>query len=305
MKYVKILSLLLCLSLLAGTAAGCAPSRQGDRLQVTATVFPLYDWARNIAGTAAEVTLLADGGVDMHSFQPAASDMVAVKTCGLLLYVGGESEQWVVKAAADRTGPSVDLLKTLGEAALKEELLPGMQGEPEEGYDEHVWLSLKNAAYFCGVIAEAMAAADPANAALYRGRAAAYTDKLTALDGAYAAGVAAAPRKTLILADRFPFRYLAADYGLTCYAAFPGCSAETGASFSTVVELARRAEEAGVTAILQLESADGSLAAAVRDATKTKDQKILTLNSLQSARSDADYLSVMEDNLTVLQEALA
>jgi zinc transport system substrate-binding protein len=125
------------------------------------------------------------------------------------------------------------------------------------------------------------------------------------LDGAYAAGVAAAPRKTLILADRFPFRYLAADYGLTCYAAFPGCSAETGASFSTVVELARRAEEAGVTAILQLESADGSLAAAVRDATKTKDQKILTLNSLQSARSDADYLSVMEDNLTVLQEALA
>lgn len=306
MQRIRIAALLLGLVLLAGAAAGCAaPPAEEGKLWVTATVFPLYDWARNIAGDAARVTLLVDGGVDTHSFQPAASDMVTVKTCGLLLYVGGESEAWVEEALADRQGPGVDMLQTLGDAALKEELLPGMQGEPEEGYDEHIWLSLKNARYLCKAIADAMAAADPENASLYRANAGEYMNTLAALDEAYAAAVAAAPRKTLVIADRFPFRYLAADYGLDCYAAFAGCSAETGASFATVIGLARRAEEAEVPVILQLESADGSLARAVRDATETKAQKILTLDSLQSAREDADYLSAMRQNLTVLQEALA
>lgn len=305
MKSVKRMAAgLLCLLLTA--AAGCAPAApESGKLRVVATVFPLYDWARNIAGDAAEVTLLAKDGVDMHSFQPAASDMVAVQTCGLLLWVGGESENWMEEAAAHRSGPSLNMLAALGDAALAEELLPGMQGEPEEGYDEHLWLSLKNALFLCRALAEAMISADPANAGTYESNAAAYEDKLVGLEAEYAAALAAAPRRTLIIADRFPFRYLAADYGLTCYAAFSGCSSETGASFATVIELARRAEEAGVPAILQLESADGSLARAVRDATESKDQKILTLDSLQSARAEADYLAVMRQNLTVLQEALA
>ena len=218
----------------------------------------------------------------------------------------------------------IDLLDALGDAVKEEEVVEGMEAEhdhdhedheedhEEEGpeYDEHVWLSLKNAQTLCRAIAGGLAEADGDNADRYEQNAEAYCDKLKALDEDYAKAVQDGTAKTLLFADRFPFRYLADDYGLNYYAAFTGCSAESEASFETIVFLAGKVDELGLGTILQIESADGSIARTVVENTKTKDQQILTLDSLQSVTASeveagTTYLSVMESNLEVLRQALA
>jgi len=180
--------------------------------------------------------------------------------------------------------------------------------EEEEGpeYDEHVWLSLKNASYLTERLAEVLAEADPDNGESYKKNAAGYAAKLDELDNEYAEAVAAAPVKTLVFCDRFPFRYLTDDYGITYYAAFAGCSAESEASFETVATLAGKVDELGLRYVIKLETSDGAVAKAVIESTGSKDQQILTMNSLQSSTGAGGetYLSVMEDNLKVLKKAL-
>lgn len=314
----RILTLFLCFCLLLPALGGCgAAAPRGDgKPRVIATIFPLCDWLRQIAGDRAEITLLLDNGVDLHSYQPKAKDVAEITACDLLVYVGGESDEWIGRAlaAAAKKPQTVPLLDALGDAAKEEETAEGMQssGEEEEEeteYDEHIWLSLRNAATLCRVLADRLAALDPEGESFYRANADAYIEKLNGLDGAYRAAAAGAKTKTLLFADRFPFRYLTDDYGLSYFAAFSGCSAETEASFETVIFLAKKTDELGLGAILQIETSDGSLARTVRENTKTKDQKILTLNSLQSVtagdvKNGATYLSLMEENLAVLKTAL-
>ena len=326
----KTVSAAMAALLLLGLLASCgtAPAQRGG-LRVVTTIFPIYDWCREILGGqggAAELTMLLDSGVDLHSYQPTAADMVKIASCDVFLYVGGESDEWVEDAlrAAGREVRAVSLLEALGGAVREEELVEGMEAEhgreePEEGeahgeeegpeYDEHVWLSLRCASSLTAVLADAFAEADPAHAAEYRKNAADYAARLNALDKAYAEAVAAGTKKTLLFADRFPFRYLADDYGLSYYAAFSGCSAETEASFETIVFLAGKADELGLSRILQIESADGSVARTVIENTRAKDQTVLVLDSLQSVtaedvRSGTTYLGVMESNLNVLREAV-
>ena len=191
-----------------------------------------------------------------------------------------------------------------------------MEAEEEEGgeeegpeYDEHVWLSLKNASVLVDALAEAIAAADPDHGELYRANAAAYREKLDQLDGRYAEAVKAGNKSALLFGDRFPFRYMADDYGLEYYAAFAGCSAETEASFGTIVFLAQKADELGLSSVCQIESADGSIARTVAENTASGEKNILTFDSLQSVTAKdvsegTTYLSVMEKNLSVLADAL-
>ena len=179
----------------------------------------------------------------------------------------------------------------------------------EEEYDEHVWLSLRNASALADVIADALAEADSANAGTYRTNAAAYQEKLAALDGEYSKAVEEGATHTLLFGDRFPFRYMTDDYGLDYYAAFVGCSAETEASFETIAFLSGKVDELGLKNIMTIEGADHSLAESIINNTKGKDQTILTLDSMQSttaedAAAGADYLSIMEDNLEVLRQAV-
>ena len=324
----RIPAICLVLCLVAGLFAGCGTANTADtgekKIRIVTTIFPEYDWVRMIAGDRfadMDVTMLMDSGADLHSYQPSAKDLQAISACDLFIYVGGESDDWVEEALASVQNPNriaVNLLETLGETVKEEEVVEGMQAEDEEEgehdeeeveYDEHVWLSLRNAETLCGVLAEKLCALDAENAALYKQNAEAYTAELQALDERYAAAVQQASVKTLLVADRFPFRYLADDYGLSYYAAFVGCSAETEASFKTILFLAGKVDELGLHSILQIESADGSIARTVKENTKTKDQQVLTLNSLQSATShDADtglsYLSEMEKNLETLKLAL-
>ena len=183
--------------------------------------------------------------------------------------------------------------------------------EDEEGpeYDEHIWLSVKNAKFLCNAIAEKIAEIDPKNAQTYRANAAAYNAKLSSLDAQYQKIVDAASKKTVLFGDRFPFRYLVDDYGLSYYAAFVGCSAETEASFKTILFLAKKVDELGIPAVLTIEKSDGKIAKTIIKNTKAKNQKILTLDSMQSTTSNdvkkgVTYLSIMTKNADVLKSAL-
>ena len=176
-------------------------------------------------------------------------------------------------------------------------------------YDEHVWLSLRNSAILVGEIANALGKVDPSHAKDYQDNAKAYQEKLNALDAKYQEVVADAKTKTLLFGDRFPFRYLVDDYGLSYYAAFVGCSAETEASFETILFLANKTDELGLSAIMTIEGKDHRIAETIRDNTKAKDQAILTMDSLQATTlrdyaNGVTYLRVMEMNLDTLKRAL-
>ena len=321
----KFTALLLTFVLFLSLCPVSGLAEEAGKIRVVTTIFPIYDWVREVAGDSenAEITLLLDSGVDLHSFQPSAQDILKVATCDLFIYVGGESDEWAEDALAEAVNPDmvvISLVEALGENAKAEEIVEGMEAEEEEEegeegeeeepeIDEHVWLSLRNAQVFTSAIADALAQKDPANADSYRANAEAYGAKLAALDAAYAGAVDSAAHKTLLFGDRFPFRYLTDDYGLAYYAAFAGCSAETEASFETVIFLAKKTDELQLPAVLTIEGKDHRIAETIIGSTADKNRKLLTLNSMQGTTANdieqgATYLKIMEDNLAVLKEAL-
>ena len=338
-----------------------AGGKSDGKLRIVTTIFPEYDWVREILGqnpAGAELTLLLDSGTDLHSYQPTAEDIMRVSSCDLFIYVGGESDKWVADALKESTNPNmvvINLMEVLGDSAREEELVEGMQesdhdhdhehedADHDDGhedadheeehedadheeehedadhddnhdhqeapeYDEHVWLSLKNTKRFVDVITEKLAALDTANADTYKANAKTYDDALNKLDEDYAAFFANAKQKTLLFGDRFPFRYMIEDYKLNYYAAFVGCSAETEASFETITFLSGKVDELGLKSIYVLEGSNQKIAETIRNNTKSKDQKIVKLNSMQGVtkteiEGGAKYLSIMQTNLEALKEA--
>ena len=505
----KMIPLFLVLTMAVGLLAGCGKKNAAEKgesdsnkLSVVTTIFPEYDWVKEILGDKAgstDLTMLLSSGVDLHSYQPTADDIVKISDCDLFIYVGGESDKWVddaLKEATNKDMKVIDLLNVLGDSVKTEETVEGMQetehahdhskevstfedhevqdrslsdwagswqsaypfaldgtlddafaamaeeGEmtadeyktyyqkgyktnitnidiegdhiaftyedgkkvgsdykyigyyiqnwstgtkaamyrfeavdrtsgapiciefndhmiesaapehfhirmsnesfdaivdPEKSWptffpadmtgedlcehmeghghdhgeekDEHVWLSLKNAKTLVGAIADALQELDPGNKDTYAANASAYIEKLSALDGAYQSAVDSATRKTVLFGDRFPFRYLVDDYGLGYYAAFAGCSAESEASFETVSFLAKKVDELKMPCVLTIEGKNHKLAETIVQSTAGKNQKVLTMDSMQSTTAKdvangATYLSVMERNLSVLKEAL-
>ena len=499
-KYSSILfaaALAACSLSVSAYAQDLSDASEEKQLKIVTTIFPEYDWVKEIAGEEfqnMDVTMLLDNGVDLHSYQPTAEDIMKVSDCDLFIYVGGESDEWVddaLKEAVNKDMQVIDLLDVLKDTVKTEEAMPGMQAEEghnhgyshfadtdvqdrtlsdwtgewqsvypylqdgtldsvmarkaengdkteeeykayyetgyktdvesihidgdnntiefikngvsakatyeykgyqiydyesgsrgvryffestddsgdapkyvqfsdhgiapgkaehfhiyagnesfdalseemenwptyypadmtgdeivedmleheEKEYDEHVWLSLKNTETLCNAIAQALEEADPDHKDMYETNLASYTEKLTDLDAQYQEAVDHAAQKTLLFGDRFPFRYLVDDYGLSYYAAFAGCSAESEASFETISFLAKKVDELGLKNILTIENSDQKIAKTIIENTETKDQTILTLDSMQSTTSDdvkngTTYLSVMESNLDVLKEAL-
>lgn len=326
----------------------CGKTQEDDgKLHVVAAIFPLYDWTREIIGEEVqdvELTLLVNNGTDLHSYQPSASDLINISTCDVFLYVGGASDVWVEDALKNVTNPDmqvINLMDVLGNGAVEEEIVAGMQHSPEEQdahehsestaheekeheagelhiveenhesglYDEHIWLSLNNAMLFVNHISQVLETVDAVHAEIYRSNAATYTDRLEVLEAEYRNTIEQADIDTLLFCDRFPFRYLTEDYGLKYYAAFPGCSAETEASFATIAFLAEKLEELQLPAVITIEGSDQKIAQTVVQNTVSKNQAILSLDSLQSVgRKDIEdgitYLSVMEKNLFVLKQVL-
>lgn len=297
----------------------CTPLMAKNKINIVTTIFPEYDWVCEIIGTNPsdiEVTFLMDKGVDLHSFQPSVKDIAKIRKCDLLVYVGGESDEWIEKLLEDKSCSkirTVNLMDSLGDIVKEEEVVEGMQVEEEEceeiEYDEHVWLSLRNASRLCNIIADKISEIDKDNAGLYKANAEDYIAKLTALDARYSKVVASANKKTVLFGDRFPFRYLTDDYGLKYYAAFVGCSAESEASFNTIMFLANKMDELKLNCVITLEKSDNKIAGTIIKSTASKNQKILSLDSMQSVTSrdvkkGKKYLDIMSNNLQVLQEAL-
>ena len=329
----KIITLMLVAVLAVCALSGCGTSKSGEdkndkKIKIVTTIFPEYDWVMQILGDKADkadVTMLLDKGVDLHSYQPSTADIAKISEADVFIYVGGESDEWVedvLKEAKNKKLKVINLMDVMGDKAKEEEVKEGMQPEEEEHaeeakdgkeeeeveYDEHVWLSLKNAKIFTKKIADVLSEIDKDDAKTYQANYESYA-KLDDLDKKYADAVASAKNKTLVFGDRFPFRYLVNDYGLDYYAAFVGCSAESEASFETVTFLAKKIDELGLGNVLTIEGKNHKIAKTVVDNTKNKDQKVLTMDSMQSTTSKdvkdgATYLGIMEKNLEVLKEAL-
>ena len=313
----RIISVLLCAVVLIAAFAGCgsAKSGSGKQLKIIATIYPEYEWVKQIVGDVdnVEVDLLLDKGVDLHSFQPTAKDIINISSSDVFIYVGGESDKWVddvLKEAQNKDIKALNLIEALGDMAKEEKTVEGMQSEDEgeedeKEIDEHIWLSVKNASKLCKSIADTLGEKDPDNKETYSKNSEAYIAKLNELDGQYEQACKSAKNNTLIFADRFPFRYLTDDYKLKYYAAFSGCSAESEASFKTLVFLANKLDELKLNKLIIIAGSDKKIADAVIDTAKTKDVEVLTLNSMQSAVGDDDtYLSIMQSNLEVLKKAL-
>ncbi len=317
----KIIALILSICLLLTLFSSCTQKDERSSksgLKIVTSIFPEYDWVMNILGERAdetELTLLLDSGVDLHSYQPTATDIMKISSADIFIYIGGESDKWVkdaVSAAKNENLNEIALMELIADSLKDEEISEGMQADDEEDetYDEHVWLSLKNTAKTISLIANAIENADPEHAAEYEENANAYIEKINQLDKEYEAAVENANKDTLLFADRFPFRYLTEDYKLKYYAAFPGCSAETEASFETVKFLAQKTDELSLNYLITIEGSNSKIADTIIQNTKDKDQKTLIMDSMQSVTREGidegkTYLSIMEKNLDVLKEALS
>ena len=305
---------------------GCTPEPDAAGFTVITTIFPAYDFARTIAGNNGEVRMLLSPGAEAHSYEPTPRDMIDIQNCDLFIYAGGENEAWVTDMLSSLeidNGKVIAMLDTV--TPLCEEMVEGMEthahdhdhdhehGEAcghdhhdTQGYDEHVWTSPRNAAVIARAIGDRLCALDPANASLYTARCDAYTARLNGLDADFRALVNGAARHTLVFADRFPVRYFTEEYGLDYCAAFPGCSADTEPSAATVAFLIDKVKEENIPVVFSIELSNGRLAAAVAEATGAK---VLTFTSCHNLtkeefESGATYISLMEQNLANLQEAL-
>lgn len=315
--------------------SGCSTTTEvgnEDTIDIVATSFAQYDWSRQIIGDLDNynLTLLQDDGVDLHNYQPTTEDIAAISSSDVFIYVGGESDEWVDDALSEATNQdqiSINLLEVLGDAAKEEELVEGMEAddhdhsseeehseedhdhEEETAFDEHVWLSLKNAELFVNEITNELSSIDSENTDILQTNADNYIAKLQSLDNEYESSLKNRTENTLVFGDRFPFRYLVDDYGIDYYAAFVGCSAETEASFETIVFLAEKLDELDLKYIMTTESSVGDIATTIVDNSTNKNQDVLQLDSMQSITNEqinegSTYLSIMESNLDVLVKAL-
>ena len=330
------------LTLVACSAESNEKAPAQKKVSIVATIYPQYDWLKNILGDrqdAVDLKLLIKNGTDLHSYKSSAQDIAAIASADMVVYIGGESDEWIEKAlsATPKAGRvQVNLMQALGDRVKEEEIVEGMQAEEEHEHhhelgeeaeehehhehaekhehehhehaeeaenDEHIWLSLKNAEILVMNLADAISKVDTAHATEYHMNAGLYIAKISALDAQYRAATDSATLKTILFGDRFPFRYLVDDYGIKYFAAFVGCSAESEASFETVAFLASKMDSLALPAIFTIDSGNGKIARAILDASKKSNSaQVLTLNSMQSV-TDVQMQAGM-DYISIMQSNL-
>lgn len=307
-----LLTLSVCLALCGCGGAAAEPEKTSDKLQIVATVFPAYDFSRQIAGERAAVTLLIPPGAEVHSFEPTAKDMVRIQNADLLVCNGGESEEWLEQLLEGQEAP-LHILRMLDCVdALEEETVEGMheadEDAEEEGpeYDEHVWTSPVNARSICRALAESLSQVDPEGAGVYQANCDAYCEKLQILDEAFRQVVDGAARHTVIFADRFPARYFVEEYGLDYYAAFPGCAEDTEPAAGTVAFLIDKLREEQIPAVFYIEFSNEKMADIICEDTGCKKLLFHSCHSISAddLKAGVGYLELMQNNVTTLGEAL-
>ena len=327
----RIISLLSALALALSLAACAAPGEKADdgKIQIVATLFPYYDFARAVAGGRADVTLLLSPGREAHSFEPTPLDAVTISEADVFLYNGGEGEYWVeemLDAAGEHIAVKARMMDYVD--ALGEEFSEGMQGADDHDhdhdhgdhdhekneahdsdaveYDEHIWTSPKNAAILCRAVCEAICRADAENADFYRANCEDYCAQLKTLDARFAILCTDAPRKLLVFADRFPMLYFCREYGLDYRAAFHGCSGDTEPSLATIKFLIDKVENENIPVVYTIDFGTKKVAAVVSECTGAAIGTIYSMQTVSRADFDAGetYLTLMERNFEALRKGL-
>ena len=325
-RIALVLTVILIFSILAGcqqsnsnsdvaTTNDITNDSTGDKLSVVATIFPQYDFVREIAGDNLELTLLLPPGSESHSFDPTPQDIITIQNCDVFIYVGGESDEWVNQILDSMDTSNMKIISLLHLVdAVEEEIVEGMEADEgsDEGvgneieYDEHVWTSPKNAITIVQYISETLCELDNSNASVYTANTASYLEKLKELDTAFQTVVDNAKRTTLVFADRFPFRYFADAYGLDYYAAFPGCSTETEASAATVAFLIDKVNEENIPAVFYIEFSNEKMADTICENTNAVKLLLHSCHNISKdeLESGVSYLDLMAQNAESLKEAL-
>lgn len=318
------------------TDATNSTSNTSDTLNIVTTIFPVYDWVKEIVGDSADINVvfLCDSGIDLHNYQPTIEDIITIKESDLFVYIGGDSDKWAVDVVTDEIN-SLKLIDTLGDSAVLEEFVEGMQHDHshddhdedhdhddhdedhdhddhddhdhDEVLDEHIWLSLKNAQILVKVICDELTNLLPDNTEELESNTYSYIEKLQLIDDKYEELTSNASLDTILVADRFPLRYLVEDYDLEYYAAFSGCSADAEVSFETMKFLTDKTVELDLDYILIIEGSNYGIAETICEI--STDTEILSINSMQSVTQnsiseDVNYLNIMESNLEILDKVL-
>lgn len=316
-KSVIFVTILFTVLFLCSCGQTTSSSVNSFDINILCTGFSQYDWTKNITNTVdtINVEMLQKHGFDIHNYQPSADDIVRISNCNLIICTGGEADK-----------PVLDIIDSLGE---NKPIVINMMSELESrlilvdkehssnqhihytfsDYDEHIWLSLKNADILCKVISDRIISIDPDNTKTYESNTDAYLTKLSELDKKYVSMIDNSSRREIVFADRYPFAYFARDYGLTCYRAFPGCSSETDASFDTILSLSAKIDELNLTSVMTIDGGTLNIDEAIISNSKKTDIKTLSINSLQSVSGDdiqsgLSYISAMENNFKIIKEAL-
>lgn len=313
-KYIFIILLLaitaaLCAACASQGAVAPAPRAVNEKISVVTTIFPLYDFARAVAGDQAELTMLLKPGAETHSYEPSPADIIKIQNAGMFLYIGGESDVWVDWILDSMDGSDKTVLRLMDSVrAVDEEPVEGMEGAEEGGaaLDEHIWTSPPNAILMVEAIAQALAELDPVHAEEYRGNAADYCAKISELDGEFRNIVAVAQRRLLVFGDRFPLRYFADEYGLTYRAAFPGCSTDADASAATLAYLMNIVSENDLPYVYYIELSNENIARAICE--QTGAEALLFHSCQKISRGDFEagltYVDLMRQNVQVLRKGL-
>lgn len=306
----KIISFILCFAMLIVLCA-CSDAETEDRsegLSIVTTLFPAYDFAREIAGENNTVTLLVPPGSEAHSFEPTPKDIVTIEKCDLLICNGGESEAWLdeILDGLDNEIRVISMLDCVN--ALTEEIKDGMQTKEEGGeeYDEHVWTSPLNAALISEEICKALCEISPENAESFNDNCNAYCAQLYELDEEFRTVAEAARFDTLVFADRFPVRYFVEEYGLDYFAAFPGCADDAEPSAKTVAFLIDRVREYNIPAVLYIEFSNEKMADIICEDTGCRKLLFHSCHnvSAEDIKNGVSYLELMRSNLVSVKEAL-
>ena len=316
----------------SGRNTATISENESKKISVVATIFPQYDFIRQIAGDNVELSMLLPPGAESHSFDPTPQDIIRIQNSDMFIYVGGESDSWIddILSSMDTSNMEIVSLMNLVDI-VEEEIVEGMEddhehdddGEHEEAaeqhddsghddseheveYDEHVWTSPRNAMIIVQSLSDMLCVLDPANASIYEQNTASYLEELENLDNTFKEAVSAGSRKTLVFGDRFPFRYFADAYGLDYFAAFPGCSTETEASASTVAFLIDKVKEENIPAVFHIEFSNEKMANTISEATGA--EKLLLHSCHNITKDDFEngitYLELMTCNVDTLKEAL-
>ncbi len=310
---VFLAALTVCMTLCACTG-NTGDKKENGKLKIVTTIFPPYDFARQVSGDQAELTMLLPPGTESHNYDPTPQDIIKIQSADLFIYVGGESDKWVEDMLSSSSNKPKKVLAMMDCVdKLEEEVVEGMQAEEEKDdsdeieYDEHVWTSPRNAVIITKQIGAAMKELDPDHASLYDKNINTYSKQLSALDDSFKKVVDAGKRKLMVFGDRFPFKYFADAYSLRYYAAFPGCSSETEPSAATVAFLIEKVKSENIPVVFTIEFSNGKIADTICESTGAKKLMLHSCHNVtqEEFEGGVTYLELMQKNVINLKEALS